>query len=232
MKISRRVRIAAVASLAASGGGAFADVVAHWKFDEKSGTIAADSVGANNGALLGGSAFGPGMGIDGGAVHLARATNSTVDLGNVFAFTGGVDFSISFWLRLDTAGDTTSNIPIARHTSGVFAGYLFNVNLTACYGAVQKAMFYTGDTCGTEAVSTASVNDGQWRHVVGVYDAGAAKGIYVDGGPLEDSAPATTVNATAAHLLVGGVYVGGSPTGAFDGHVDDVQIYDQTLTCK
>src|SRR5438067_1062211 len=65
-----------------------ADLIAYWKLDETSGTIAHDSVGGFNGTLTGSAVFAPGMGIINGAVSLTHSTNTLVNMGDVLMLSG------------------------------------------------------------------------------------------------------------------------------------------------
>ena len=47
-----------------------ASLIAHWKFDETSGTTAFDSAGIFDGTLQGATTFAPGRGIADGAIQL------------------------------------------------------------------------------------------------------------------------------------------------------------------
>jgi hypothetical protein len=223
------------ASLLASVASTYATQtpVAHWAFDEAGGPTAFDSAGTANGALVGGAAFAPASGIAGGAINVASATNGCVDMGNILPFTSG-NFSIASWIKFATPGDAArSRIFVGRHVSGIVAGYFNGVNVSGgCYGQLDKAWLYTSDSCGGETISTTSVNDGAWHFVVSTYAAGKVEKIFIDGVEEDSNAP-SIVNAVAnASFIVGGIMVGSTPTGLFDGLIDDVQVYDRALLCR
>ncbi len=79
---------------------------------------------------------------------------------------------------------------------------------------------------GVNPVSTTNVFDGQWHHLVGVYD-GTVQSLYVDG-QLEDYELKTgTIN-----IWDGYTFLIGSETNklaSFPGFIDDVRIYDRAL---
>ena len=209
---------------------ASADLLAHWTFDESSGTSVADKTGAYPGTLSAtGSAFVPG-GISGNALFLNRLSNGFATFGNVFGFTNG-NFSVVAWIKT-TPGDTTDNMLIAgKQTAGFNNGYFLNVNTSSAVplGQLNKAMFYAGEQFVTP-VSTTTVNDGAWHQVVAVYSAGGNYGIYVDGTPVEATRPSVPIPANTASFLIGGVTFGSTPTGLFTGFIDEVQIYDHALS--
>ncbi len=205
--------------------------VAHWKFDERRGPTAFDSAGSSNGVLVGGATFAPSAGVAGGAINVSTSTNGCVNMGNILPFTGGVNFSICSWIKFATPGDPTgSRVFVGRHVSGIVAGYFNAVNGSGgCYGLPKKAWFYTSDSCGGETIGTTDVNDGDWHFVVSTYAAGKIEKIYVDGVEEGTKSPSVINAVGSAAFMVGGIIVGSTPTGLFEGLIDDVQVYNRAL---
>lgn len=219
---------AAAACLAALVLPSQAALIAYYTFDEASGAVAHDSVGSIDGILSGSAAFAPGAGILGGAISLNILTHDLVDMGNNFGMTGG-SFSIQAWVKL-APGDTTAYIPVSKHYSTVLAGYALGISDIGdgCNVPVGKASFYTAYPCS--GASSISVNDGAWHQLVGVYDATTTRSsIYVDGLLQSTSAPGNTIDPAPADFMVGGISVGGTPTGTFTGLVDEIKIFDNAL---
>lgn len=209
----------------------FADLVGHWPLDEADGTIVHDTLGLHDGTILGAATFVPG-GIAGNALSFNRSTNDRVAFGNIFGFAGNSDFSVVFWIKIGTA-TSPEQIPISKHTAGFFNGWIFFTNVTGgCYGDPGRPSFYTSNNCGGEVTATTMVNDNAWHQVVGVVDGGVLKSIYVDGGLAEAAGGTTAIVATASQFMFGGVTVGASTQGFFDGLLDEVQLYDNVLSCK
>jgi uncharacterized repeat protein (TIGR02543 family) len=148
-------------------------------------------------------------------------------MGNVLGMTGS-DFSISAWVKM-TAGDSSeSSSVIAKHRTWSNNGYFLVVNHSGILGQDDKAMFFSGDQFRVP-VSTTSVNDGGWHHLVAVHEDGGNSFIYVDGSPHEGVSPAMPVNTSPAPLLVGGYDDLGRLVGSFSGLIDDVQVYNYAL---
>jgi len=203
-----------------------AAAIAHWTFDESSGTMANDTVGAFNGTLSSsGSAFVSG-GISGNAISLSRAANGYVNMGNVLGLTSG-NYSLVAWVKMNSNDTTADTIVLGKHQTFSNNGYFIAVNPTGGGGQVNKALFYEGTIAGAP-ISTTSVNDGAWHQIVAVYQAGGSKSIYVDGSPSESTQPSQVFIGNSASFLIGGTGI--VPEGRYSGLIDEVQIYNSALS--
>lgn len=219
----------AMAALAPAPAVQAGGIVAHWSFDQTGAPIALDSVGGMNGVLVGGATMVPG-GVAGGAVQLATATGSLVNMGNVLPMAGGQPMTLSAWFKL--GGNLTAfSAPVARHNSGTLNGYFLGINPSICYSTVTRAWSYRSTGCGGEVSSASVANDGAWHFIAVTFHPSTGHRIYLDGGPVEGANGGSSVGANNANFLVGGIMVGGVPTSYFNGLVDDVQVYDRALTC-
>ncbi|HKQ40403.1 MAG TPA: LamG-like jellyroll fold domain-containing protein [Verrucomicrobiae bacterium] len=204
-----------------------ARLVAHWTFDENGGAIAHDSAGPFHGALSGGAMF-VDDGVSGNALRFDRESGSLANMGTAFPnFTAG-DFSIALWIKTTTT--ERESLFLGKHEAGTLNGYLMTVNTSSTYGEANKIYFYDSTMPGGEATSTTTINDGNWHHVVGVYDADGTLGIYVDGAPIEAVKASQPILANGAPFLLGGANFDGTPRGMFTGLLDDVQVYDHALS--
>ncbi|MFO0893600.1 MAG: LamG-like jellyroll fold domain-containing protein [Phycisphaerales bacterium] len=231
-----RVRPALVASLAGALAAAAAvaspppGILAHWTFDQVGSATAVDGVGGANGTLVGGAAMVAG-GVSGGALQLSSATGSLVDMGNVFPLLGATPCTVACWVKCPQ-GSSGPFIPVSRHAAGTLNGWFVGLGSgSACYGAPGSAWGYRSNVCGGESIGTTAVLDGQWHFIAITAHPNTGSRIYVDGGPPEDVKPLTNVQPNGVSLLVGGYTNGGVPTNAFDGLIDDLQIYGRALTC-
>jgi hypothetical protein len=206
-----------------------ADVIAHYRFDETSGTTAAPSIGSVNGTLQGSASFVTG-GISGNAVSLSTTNDGVVSMGNNFRMLTG-NFSISFWVKTNTV--EADSVMLSKHSAGFTNGYLFPVGPTGGGGAAGKANFTVSENVANGVTSTTTVNDNAWHNIVGVYTAGGTHSIYVDGAPAEETKGSAAVIDSVSAFYVGGVGTIGNPTvadGRYTGLFDDLQIYNQALT--
>jgi hypothetical protein len=204
-----------------------AGLLAHWTFDETPGaTQVVDAAGGLVGTLSATGAALVSGGRDGGALSLDQGTGGYVTMGDVLSLGTG-PYSFVVWVQTST--QASDSIVMAKHSSGVVAGYLIGVNEGNTYGAPDKAWFYNVSP-GDSPTSTTSVNDGQWHQIAGVRGDGLVQ-IYVDGLPVENSKDDQGLNNPPAGtpFLVGGISSGGTPVAYYTGLVDDIQVYDHAL---
>jgi len=209
--------------------------IAHWKFDETSGTTASDA-SANNliGPLRHGHSWttgrlGNALAFDG--------TDSYVDAGNVvgaFDFERTDPFSLSSWIKATKTGFGSIIAKQAPMISNMRGYHLykddsnrlgFNLNYSATHAIEVRG-------------NPSKLNDGSWHHVAVTYDGSStAAGVklYVDGllqtndvlsdvrgnhslsGTIKDTTPFLIGNRGENDLL-------------FQGTIDDVRVYNRVLS--
>lgn len=206
-----------------------AELVAHLRFDEAGGQTASDSFGAYDAALSPTGANFTAGGVAGNALALNRSQAGFADLGDVLPFTSG-SFSISIWFKTVSNDDEVQAV-VSRHIPGVGAGYFLMIGQYFGYGQPGHISFFAGSDGVAGSISQARVNDGNWHHVVGVYDSSGMKKIFVDGLPFDSQQ--NNVGPTMlsqGRLYLGAFSQGTLPRAYFSGSLDEFMIFNHALT--
>jgi hypothetical protein len=212
----------------AAGRGTGPDLAAWWKFDEASGTQAADASGqGNDGTLRGGPIWV--QGFQGGALQF-DGTNDYVAIDNLKYNRSGVPaVTVATWLRTDQAADQYI-ISFDRNEYWVLV-----VNGSVAEDG-QIGWLVTTNAGPAGIRSSARVDDGNWHHVAAVFDNGRLA-IYVDG----SASGAGTAGTTLGRGVTRYGFIGtgsladrfdGAKNGApyFHGALDDLRIYNRALS--
>ncbi|MBL9134306.1 MAG: chitobiase/beta-hexosaminidase C-terminal domain-containing protein, partial [Verrucomicrobiales bacterium] len=197
-------------------------LLAHWSFDESTGTTVADSTGRYPGLLSPTGATLGQSGIAGGALKLVRAENGHVGMGDVLPLMN-TPFSITWWFQTNPEDNPVDAVFIGKHAAWSHNGYYLGLN--AAGGSV---LAYVG---GVHLATSPRVNDGHWHHAAMVFEPGQTVRVYVDGGPARVSQLSQPVVASAGPLILGGVQEV-TPKSRYTGLLDDVQIYGIALSAS
>jgi hypothetical protein len=204
--------------------------IAWWKFDNNTN----DSVGSINGTPVGNPTYTAGM--FGQAVSL-NGTNY-VDLGNpsLLDFSIG-NWSISAWVKTEMTGTGDANKGVIYAKGGDRAGgvrYGLYVNEDqAVQGSID--LVTDDDANKRQAISSISVSDGEWHHIVGQRDGNTIR-VYIDGvvDGVNDTLPeGYDLSGTSQHNAYVGVVTDNEASELekfLRGSVDDVRIYDYALS--
>ena len=197
-----------------------ADLVAHLRFDEGSGTVASDTSGnGNDGALNGDPRWVAGY--VGGALEF-DGDGDYVEMARVVQD----DFTLMAWIRTDTPGLSLGGQ--GYQGSGLIwsdVGGVANDFILAVLGT--KLSFF----CGNPDLSVNSDTDivtGEWVHVASTRSAQDQEiGIYIDGQQEKTIAHTNTGPLNALDTIA----VGGNVLDSryYTGIIDDVQLYDNVL---
>jgi tetratricopeptide (TPR) repeat protein len=188
-----------------------------WKMDEQSGQTAADSSGNGAAGLLKGNPkwtqgkLGGALEFDGDGDYIEIANESKFDVAG--------QLTIACWIKVNKFDKNFQTIV----TKGNQDGWVLHRNVEegtlgfACAGLSPQ----------TWVLSTTAVNDGQWHHIVAVYD-GSKLRIYTDG-KLDSSVNATgTITVNNSPVCIGENL---AETGRFwNGLIDDLRIYNYALS--
>ncbi len=225
--------IPARTQLASASDGADPGLVGWWKFDEGSGTSAADSSGSgNNGRLINNPLWATGK--NGTAISLNGTTQlirNTMTSG-LPVFTMGGKASVAFWVK---GSPQDNKIIWAESSNSGSPLYQIIADTTNCTGHASGKICIqirtnTSNTILLQATAK-TVLDNTWHHVVWVDNAGAAgTAVYVDG--VKDTntftyTPSGTLTSTTDCI---GALCRSSNSNFFSGSVDDVRVYNRVLS--
>jgi len=193
--------------------------VAYWRLGERSGTVARDEMGANNGAYVNAPTLGVAGLLAGDADRgvTLNGTSQYVYLPNTTSDTSGVkSCSLSVWVN--AAPPAVTRYLLGNFYSSVSAGLWLAVDPAGSYIVRRDASAAQDYVAGPILNGT--------HHLVGTYD-GATMRLYVDGAsvgtPAASSRVLPAVVVTRAGLNEGA-------TGSLSGTIDELAIWNRALT--
>jgi len=192
-------------------------LIAHWRLDEAQGFVAYDSAGSRDGSLNGNPVWRPAGGRVNGAIELNGAADY-ISTPSILDPAAG-RFSVFAWVK----GGRPGQVVISQSKG---ANWLLADPLE---GKLMAALSYPsgGRIPALPLVSEFVVTDGAW-HRVGLVWNGFERILYVDEVEVARDAEPYLAGAT------GGLYIGAGrnlePGSFFAGLVDDVRIYNMTVT--
>ncbi len=205
-------------------------LIGHWKFDEGTGVVAADSVATNTASLIGNPAWiptavlGKAISFNGTTQYAKLATSSSSAL-NV----GTGDFTVAGWVKIN-AGADQHNAFIAKDiafSSAAYSGYF----LGELYGQI-RFMLMSKEGVSVSALTSATPYRGAWHHYAGVRQGDYIK-LYIDGILVATSTLAgnytTSFNVDNGIPLTVGTAYSFKTNWNLDGAVDDVRVYKRGL---
>jgi hypothetical protein len=213
-------------------------LVGYWKFNEGSGTTAADSSGyGNTGTLYNGPTwvdgkFGKALSFDGIDDYVEVPYNTNL-------YPGAGSWTAEAWIKTSAYKDMA--VVGSPESTGDNAEWILAVWINPYPGGNLVANIYFANTSGfnsgkyVDVYGTTPLNDSSWHHIAGVRDTTLKKVfIYVDG-KLENSVDEpTTWNVTYTNnIRIGRAvveYDGTNPEAWFQGLIDEVRIYNRALT--
>jgi PKD repeat protein len=195
----------------------------YWRYEETSGTTAADSVGSNTGTYRTMTLGQPGMMPGTAAAGLATGSSSMV---STTLQTNPQTFSLESWIKTTTVlGGRIVGFGSSRTgTSGSFDRHIYMRN----DGKVTFGVF-SGST--VTVTSNAALNDGKWHHLVATMAPGRSE-LFVDGVSQGTNTPAAA-SVYNGYWRVGSDNLSGWPSrptsGAMIGSIDEVAVYPVQL---
>ncbi|MET9631809.1 LamG domain-containing protein [Lentzea sp. NPDC006480] len=206
--------------------------VGYWKFDDESGTTAANTVaGGNAGVLQGNAKF-----TTSGAVNGALQLDDPADFVSTGAPAVRTDqsFSVSAWVRQDQA--LAPGLPDAAVTQegAVISGFYLGYRQNADSGGKWEFYLPSADAVDRPADegvwSSAPAQLGTWTHLTGVYDAPAKQiRLYVNG-VLAGSGPRTKGFNATGPLLMGRGKWNNNVGHQWRGGIDEVRAFSRVVS--
>lgn len=194
-------------------------VIAHWKLDETSGTVALDSSTAGNDATYVGS---PTLGVGGAfptetlfGIELDGATQSVTSGASLL--NNLTQFTIGGWVRPD------STVP----DKSIF-GQNDLIELGIDYANNQIELW---TNAGGSISATYYLPPGKWSHVLATGD-GTALRVYVNGVEIAAGGSATSSYGSNASVFKIGEGVLDSTGDYYDGRLDDVIVYGRAVCAE
>ncbi len=213
------------AGQAAGTGRLDSGLVGYWKYDDGSGSTAADaSTNADTGTLTNGPTWTTGQ--IGGAVNFDGNNDYVTSAGAT-----GADIrdsiSLAHWVKFDAFPTSGNHSTFINNDTG--GNHLYTFELYNNSGAYFITFVPGGG--GNENTSAAvSISTGTWYHMAVSYDAQSNDVIFYLNGAVVGTADDSVVGGYAGGT--GTLYFGADAgTGSYlDGQMDEVRIYDRALS--
>ncbi|MEH7502276.1 endonuclease/exonuclease/phosphatase family protein [Neobacillus drentensis] len=193
-----------------------AELVAHWKFDEGSGTTVGDSSGKGNIGTLVNNPTWTDSG-KGGALAFSGGSRAEFNSSATLNKTG--DESVSLWFKTSQPATVTTSIfrNSNRFTALQLAGGQARVAYWPNASSSYKALYFPW-----------TYSDSKWHHYVASYDQLTGLKIYVDGNLVASN----TTNLGPLPTVTNKIVLGANESGgeAYKGLLDDVRVFDLPLT--
>ena len=191
--------------------------IAHWKMDEMSGTIASDSAGGHDAALINGTSWGGGQ-LNGAT--LFDGSNDFLDVPHDDALSLTQEMSFSAWINASSFGTSYQTI-VAKDDGGAGSNYWFGTwRDDLAFGFFSNGFFREVATTGL------GIQTNVWNHVAATFDDSLSTVVlYLNGTEVANGVLNFSPTAVTADLTLGK-----SPDGEYwRGLLDDVRIYDRVL---
>ena len=198
-----------------------AGLVAHWPFDEASGSSAADVAGdAHDGALLGSPRWTEGA-VGGALAFGAAADRMSIPDHPDLDF--GASLTIAAWLRPDRKG---TQYVVRKGRYGESDGYALNLSSSGKLFA-RFNQHSEGNAFKLLSSRPYPTDGTTWIHAAMTFD-GQEIRLYLDGAlDVSLAAPGLVIAQNAEPLSVGAQMDGLRP---FDGSIDELRLYDRALS--
>jgi len=205
-------------------------LVAHWKFDEGTGTTAYDSAGNNDGTLVNGPLWTTGQ-ID-GALEF-DGSNDYVRVADSDSLTPSDALTVSAWVRINAISwSERAGIVCKYDAAGGDRAYMVQL-VNQSDPDLSTLSIHVSETTsphnGKATLGTTALLPGEWYHLVTTFEANHQE-IYVDGIEDTDDTDPEIADSIPNNDLP--LYIGyhKDENTYFDGKMDDVMLYERVLT--
>ena len=195
-------------------------LVAEWNFEKN---VLDTSNNKNDGTYQGGFFA---NGVIGKALAFDGFNVINVKSNTLFNFTDS--FSISFWMKTDEVRDFAYIISNKRNNDGIYAGWTVDQIGNKIQGRISD-----WSKNKTDVKSQTSITDNKFHNVIFVVDRTNQLGkIYLDGvfESSEDISLIGNVYQNSTGIDIGAVSYPNTPVTPFSGILDQVRLYNRTLT--
>ncbi|MFD0619966.1 LamG-like jellyroll fold domain-containing protein [Paenibacillus sp. GCM10027629] len=196
------------------------ELVAHWKFNEGSGTTAVDSSGkGNNGTLINNPTWNNSGKIDGALEFSGGSSKARVEVNPSATLNQTGDETVSLWFKTSKPANGYSSI--FRQDNRFTALQLTDK------GTAQVAYWPNGSSSHKSVSFPWTYSNNQWHHYVASYSQKTGMKIYVDGVLVaSDATNLGPLPSVTSKIMLGSADYGESYTGL----LDDVRIFNGPLT--
>jgi len=204
--------------------------IAHWEFNENTGSIAFDSSGNNNNGSISDASWT--TGVSGSALFFDNQGGqdeyvSVSDDNNLDLTTEG---SVEAWVKINSYQDYAGIVHKGNQND--FSDEAYTLQF---WGSDGTIVFGGNDESGDSLTieSSEELNLDQWYHIVGTWDDSSIK-VYINGElDVEESFTIGAIKDTGGSLQIGAQLTENYPGYGyfgFDGIIDQVALYDTALT--
>lgn len=196
-----------------------AGLIAFWRFSQRSGTTVTDLIGTANGTLVGAPVSGYTGGIN-NEPHLTSTRFPGINASMTASATAlhpGDTFTIEIWFQRDILGTslTTAQTVYEGQAGGIRIGFDTSSKLL-----IEKV------GTGTHFVSTASISDDDWHHLV-ITRAPADTDVYLDGSVVAGTTTPQTFTTGTGAVTVAAT---SAATQYFRGYLSAIALYSTVLS--
>ncbi|MCU0642246.1 MAG: CehA/McbA family metallohydrolase, partial [archaeon] len=194
--------------------------------NEASGNIGDYSGRGNNGTQSGGVTYGA-AGKFGNALSF-DGSNDYVDLGNDASLRITANITLMSWVKFNQIPSGTTVYALINKNEAGGYGIIANEQLANGYNRLVT-YFYIGGSYRNAGVNLSALSAGAWYHVAATYN-GTTVAFFLNGNMTEALAATGSIGDVASYGVALGANPGPSYAEYFNGAMDEVAIFNRSLT--